>query len=451
MTQKLNMGHKILSVQCLYADSRLTTIWRATVLSLCTGVISSPAFATDGYFSNGIGIQAKGLGGASIAYPKDSLSIATNPAAALFLGDRFDFGVEWFRPDREATLSGTPLGFADGTYSGNGRENFLIPELGYTHQINANWAFGIAAYGNGGMNTKYHDNPYAAYGSHNIGGVNLEQLFVSPTLAYRIAPNHAIGAAVNIGYQRLKAYGIDGFAGFSENPGFVSNKNSSYVWGSGVRLGYLGHLTPRLSLGANWQSKTYFDEFDKYKGLFADGGDFDAPSTYGVGLAYKLTPRLDITGEVQRIEYSDVNSVGNASFGKLFAGKQLGSHDGSGFGWQDVNVYRVGLNYQIDPQWQVRSGWAYSSQPIKESETFFNILAPATVQHHFTAGFTWEKPDSGWEYSGYALYAPENKVEGNGSIPASFGGGEADVKLSEFAVGFQVGYKFGEMQSLKDQ
>ena len=67
---------------------------------------ATPAAATDGYFFNGYGIQGEGLGGASIAYPKDSLAIASNPASALFLGGRFDVGAEWFRPDRSATISG---------------------------------------------------------------------------------------------------------------------------------------------------------------------------------------------------------------------------------------------------------------------------------------------------------------------------------------------------------
>jgi hypothetical protein len=38
------------------------------------------AHATDGYFSEGYSIINQGMGGASIAYPRDTLAIATNPA-----------------------------------------------------------------------------------------------------------------------------------------------------------------------------------------------------------------------------------------------------------------------------------------------------------------------------------------------------------------------------------
>jgi long-chain fatty acid transport protein len=37
-------------------------------------------------------------------------------------------------------------------------------------------------------------------------------------------------------------------------------------------------------------------------------------------------------------------------------------------------------------------------------------------------------------------YAPEKTVKGSGSIPASFGGGEANVHLSEVVAGLAVGW-----------
>lgn len=118
-----------------------TSAISASVLSICIGFGLSPAAATDGYFSNGYGIQAEGLGGASIAYPKDSIAIASNPASALFLGNRFDAGVDYFRPDRSATISGNTFTYKgnpdsfNGTYDGNSRQDFLIPSLGYVRQI----------------------------------------------------------------------------------------------------------------------------------------------------------------------------------------------------------------------------------------------------------------------------------------------------------------------------
>ncbi|HLY58738.1 MAG TPA: outer membrane protein transport protein, partial [Stellaceae bacterium] len=261
------------------------------------------ARATNGYFSNGYSIINDGLAGASIAYPRDTLSIASNPAGLLDVGDRFDIGVEWFRPDRGASITGNAFG-PDQSFDGNGLQNFYIPSLGYSYLVTPDLVLGIAAYGNGGMNTHYGANPYARFGATGDAGVNLEQLFVSPTLSYRVAEGHAIGLSVNIAYQTFSAHGIGALSAFSAAPGDFSDRGSDHSFGSGVRLGYLGHLTPDLSLGAFWQSKTYSGNFEKYAGLFAGNGSFDIPSSYGIGAAFKATPALDLVLDVSRIEYS---------------------------------------------------------------------------------------------------------------------------------------------------
>ncbi len=83
----------------------------------------------------------------------------------------------------------------------------------------------------------------------------------------------------------------------------------------------------------------------------------------------------------------------------------------------------------------------YADNPIPTSQTLLNILAPGVVQHHLTAGATWTAP-SGIEVTGYVLHALKNTVRGSGSIPAPYGGGEADISLAETAFGLSAGWKF---------
>ncbi|WKW50226.1 OmpP1/FadL family transporter [Rhodomicrobium lacus] len=406
--------------------------------------LSAPASATEGYFFNGYGIQAEGIGGASIAYPKDAVAIASNPASALFLGNRFDVGAEWFRPDRSATITGNGYGL-NGNYDGNARQDYLIPQVGYVTQVTPDLALGIAAYGNG-LGSSYKKNPFF---SNQTTGFSFEQFFISPTAAYQIAPGHSIGVSVNLAYQRFSAKGLTGFAASSSEPLSLTNKGTDEAFGIGARIGYQGHVSDRLTIGATYASETAFQDFKAYSGLLADQGGFNAPQNFGVGFAYKLTPRVDLTGEYQFINYSSINAVGNAGLTTLFSGKALGSSDGPGFNWKDANVFRIGANWQATQQLQLRAGYAYTNQVIREEETFLNILAPATVQSHFTAGFTWESASKKWEYSGYAFYAPETEVKGHNSL-AAFGGGEANIRLSEVAVGFAIGYKFDEPKRYKD-
>lgn len=399
-------------------------------------VAVSPAHATDGYFANGYGATSKGMAGAGLAFPQDSLALATNPAAASALGDRWDVGVDVMRSRRAAAYRGTP---ADASYSGDGQKLAFIPEAGWTHQINDRLALGVVAYGNGGMVTDYPSNPFARYGARGPAGVELEQLFVSPTLAWRLAPRHSLGVSLNLAGQRFRARGLGAFAPFSQAPASFTDQGFDTRYGAGVRLGYLGQITDRLSLGAFWQSKTAFQAFKKYRGLFAEGGGFDAPATYGAGLAFKATPRLDLVADWRRIELSKVRSVGTP-LAPLFAGQPFGADQGPGFGWRDVDAVKLGANYRLSDAWQVRAGYDRTRNPIPASQTLLNIVAPAVVQDQYALGATWTCP-SGLQVSGYAQYSPRRTVRGSGSIPPMLGGGEADISMSETLVGFEIGWK----------
>lgn len=407
--------------------------------AVCALLVGSavPAHATFGYFEHGIGVQSEGLAGAVIAYPKDSLAIATNPASLFKLGNRFDIGADLFAPDRGASIVGNAVA-ANASYDGSGVSTFLIPQIGYSRLLNEDWAIGLALYGNGGMNTSYDNNPYARFGASGRAGVNLEQGFLSPTIAYHLAEGHSIGVSFNLVYQLFKAEGVGIFSGFSAAPTALSNRNTDHAWGAGVRVGYLGQWTPDLSIGAFWQSKSYSAKFKKYAGLFAEGGAFDVPSSYGIGASYKLADGLDAALDVERIEYSDVPAVGN-SLAQLFLGNPFGGSAGPGFGWRDVTAVKLGLNYTITPEWQIRAGWGWGSQPVRSSETFLNILAPGVVQHHLSAGATWTSP-GGTELSAALTYAPEVNVLGSNSIPSTFGGGNANVHLSEIVFGLAAGW-----------
>ncbi len=418
---------KFAGVGRLFAGTTLTAILLA----------GAPAQATDGYFATGYGAQSKGLAGAGLAYPKDSLALATNPAAATTLGNRWDVGVDIFTPKRSAAFRGTGL---DRSFDGDGQPIAFIPEAGWVRQVGDRLAVGLVAYGNGGMITDYKSNPFARYGATGQAGVELQQLFVSPTIAYRFAEGQSIGLAANIAGQTFRARGLGPFAAFSQSPTNFTDKGVDTAWGYGVRAGYLGRLTDRLSLGAFWQSKTSFDAFRKYRGLFAEGGDFDAPSTYGAGVAFKATPRLDLVAEWRRIELSKVKSVGTP-LAALFAGRPFGASDGPGFGWRDVDVVKLGANYWVNDAWQVRAGYDHAGNPIPASQTLLNIIAPAVVTDQFALGATWSGP-SGLEVSGYAQYSPKKTVRGSGSIPAMLGGGEADISMSQAVVGVSLGWKY---------
>jgi long-chain fatty acid transport protein len=397
-------------------------------------LLIAPAFATDGYFTIGYGIKQQGQGGAGVAFPQDSLAAATNPAGIVFVGNRFDLGMTLFRPIRGGSITGSEAPVND-LYDGSRHKNYFIPELGFNHLVSPRFSLGVSIFGNGGMNTSY-TSPIPLLGTTRAG-VDLEQLFVSPTVAYKVTEHQAFGASLNIGWQRFSASGLQNFTqpGFSIDPNNLTNRGYDAAYGAGFRLGWLGEFGKVLNLGATFQSRTYMQKFDKYRGLFAEQGGFDIPANVAGGVALKVTPKATVLFDAERIFYGQVKSIANLDSNQA----QLGANDGPGFGWHDITAEKLGVDYKAGSSVTVRGGYNHSGLPFDGSQTFFNLLAPAVVQHHLTAGATFAL-HNGKEINLAYQHAFAKTVDGVNSIPPAFGGGEANLKMYQDSIGLSFGW-----------
>lgn len=380
------------------------------------------SWATNGYFTIGYGSKARGMAGVSIALPQDAIAAAANPAGIAFVGDRVDAGLAFFNPDRDATLDATNM-FGASASEDSGATLFLIPHAGVIKDM-GDYTASFVMYANGGLSTRYNNNIFAnALGPAavafnggplpqpfpNVGtvGVNLSQLIMAPSMAYKVNEDHSVGASLLVGYQRFRAFGLGIFTGFSSDPSALSNNGDDDAWGAGLRLGWTGKITDRVTLGATAASKIYMQEFDKYKGLFSEQGDFDIPANYGVGISFQATAKTTIGFDVTRILYGDVKTIANDgptgqefvdSLGAVLAGapvaKPLGTDNGFGFGWDDQTIYKLGVAHQYNDKWTFRAGFNYGESPIDNNQNLFNIISLAVVERHITLGFTYEPNDN---------------------------------------------------------
>jgi long-chain fatty acid transport protein len=386
-------------------------------LLVTTGLLASPAMATNGYFGDGYGTQPKGLAGAGAALALSSLSTATNPASAAFLGDELELDLAYFNPNRDYQVSGQPSG-APGTFGLNpGQVNsrsraFLEPSLGANWRPTPRIALNLALYGNGGMNTNYHS---PTFGS-NPAGVNLVQMFLAPTFAFKVTDHQAFGVTPLLAYQQFKAYGLGAFAGYSAQSADLSDRGTDTATGLGLRVGYQGELGSRLRLGASYQTKTTFSSFKKYRGLFADQGSFDIPSTWTAGAAILAGAGVTFALDLQRINYGEVDSIANPLLPNLQTAA-LGSNGGAGFGWRNVTVYKFGTQWQATPLWTLRAGYSNGRQPIPASQVLLNILAPAVIEQHFAVGAT-RRIGTAWDTSLAVTRALSHSVTGPNPLEA---------------------------------
>lgn len=421
-------------------------------------MIAGNAFATNGYFTHGTGTKNKAMAGSGIALPEDAIDTTNNPAVAPFVGDQLVIGAALFSPIRKYQTSDSLLNGQMGAFTiGPNRiesdsNYFVIPHISWSNQLDNGNAIAVSFYGRGGMNTNWKGGTATfdpdgamgqapvmtfpgtygdgAFGGNGPAGVNLSQAFLDLTWAKQFNPHFSFGASAVLVAQMFEAKGVRTFSPYTKTfaesggmmmPDSLSNNGTDWSYGFGYKLGMHFPFNDVVSLGVMYQSEINMSKFDDYSDLFANNGGFDIPADFKVGLTIKPNESLAFNFDIEHIWYSDVGSVGNpianifscptAGFGGTNLEGCLGGKQGAGFGWDDMTVYKIGMRWSNNEDWTWRLGYSYGEQPIPNSEMTFNILAPATIEHHFTAGFTLERT-KGREWNVALMYAPTSDLTG---------------------------------------
>jgi len=434
--------------------------WFTTAVVVTSLCAAASAYATNGYYTHGNGTKNKAMAGSGIALPEDAIDMANNPAVAPFVGDQLIVGAAIFAPTRkyetgDSNFNGNFGAFTIGPNKlKSDNDAFVIPHIAKSWQLSNGNAWGLSFYGRGGMDTEWKggtatfdpDGPGPAPattfpGTYGAGkaGVNLNQAFLDVTWAKQVNDKFSFGISAVLVAQTFKAFGVGTFAPYTEtfnlsadpmNPDFpqnLSNNGREWSFGAGVKFGFHAPLSEKVSVGLMYQTKIWMNEFDDYSDLFAEQGDFDIPANLKFGVTFHASDTVDLNFDIEQIWYSDVDSVANpiqnlfacpgAMQGGTAVSNCLGGDNGGGFGWDDMTVYKVGARWEAGEDWTWRFGYSYGKQPIDKDQMTFNILAPAVVESHFTAGFTLERTP-GRQFNMAIMYAPENSQTG----PQNFDG-----------------------------
>ena len=430
--------------------------------AIATLLLTTPLWATNGYFTHGIGTKNKGMAGAGLAMPEDAISVANNPAAALANAGKYDLGVALFSPHRSyetgpSLANGQGGAFTVGPNDLDSKNNyFFIPHMAGAWGIDDVSAWSMAFYGRGGMNTRWEggtatfdpDGPGPApvmtlpgtyggsltTGGKGTAGVDLMQAFLELGYARAAGDNFTWGASLIGVMQLFSARGVGSFAGFTETfaasggtvfPSHLSDNGHDKSFGYGAKFGVQWDVSEKVALAASYQTKMSMGKFDKYSDLFAEHGGFDIPAAIKFGITFRPNTALALSFDVENIAYGDIDSIANpvrnvyncptAGPGGTDLSSCFGGNNGGGFGWEDMTIYKIGAQWDTGNDMVWRAGYSHGDQPIPDNETLFNILAPATIEDHITVGFT-RGLASGNEWSLSFMYAMNNKVKG----PATF-------------------------------
>lgn len=208
------------------------------------------------------------------------------------------------------------------------------------------------------------------------------------------------------------------------NWGYFDFSNDSAFYGEALGTGFSGKLgavfkvSDKLSIGATYHAKTFMSDLTTSNATVTmnvdgDGGalttgtpngtpvagqslpvkgtisvnDFQWPSMYGFGVAFKPINKLMLVADVKMINWSEVMD----SFKMTFTADS----DQGGFAdmvmdaelyqkWEDQLVYSVGASYMVTNSVVVRAGLNRGDNPIPDQ--YLNALFPAVEHNHATVG-----------------------------------------------------------------
>jgi len=398
-----------------------------SILLVSSIILPGISQATNGYWAHGYGPKSKSIAGACVAMSFGAMCAASNPASLAIAGNRLELGAALFIPERGFTANDDalppsetgPRSILPGRYESE-NDLFLIPYGAYNKMLDDDSSIGVAIGGNGGMNTQYDSPIFENFANPNdpsttpssTTGIDLSQLFAGITYSRKISEHHSFGITPIFAVQSFEATGLQPFTSFSAHPDKVTDNGKDYAYGAGLKIGWLWRVNKHLNLAASYQSEILMSDFNDYKGLFADEGNFNVPQNYDVGFSYKINSDITFVFDFQHIDYASVSAMGNASDLVFTPGSiQLGTKDGLGYGWEDMDIVKLGLQWQFKPSLTLRAGYSHASDIFPESQALFNILSPAVIKEHYTFGFG-KQIGSKNEINVAFMYAPNEKVSG---------------------------------------
>lgn len=449
----------------------------SVTVALSTLVFSQLAMATNGYLPHGVGAKNKAMAGAGVAMPEDAIAIVSNPATAVFLGNRMDAGVSALMPNRNFTTLFSGSNGEGNTFSfGNvdtdsDKDIFFLPELAGTHQLQNGSAFAWAFYTRGGVGGSYKGgsatfDPDAGGplgittlpGTYGDGTASLEltQALVDITWAKKLGDRTSFGISAVLAAQSLDVKGLGGFSKYTETfassngaavPENLSGNGSDVNYGAGLKLGVHRLLGEHFSFGIMYQTAIEIGASADYADLLADGGKLDIPAWFKMGLTWQASDRLSFSIDTQKIWYAQVDAWGNsftniydcptAGLGGTDTDRCLGGKNGPGFGWKNVPVYSLGSSWKMNDRWALYAGVSIADQPVAYIENTFNIPVFNLTEAHYTAGIS-RRLRNGNELTLSLMYSEEESLEYLNQLDAS-----QVLRLTTDQFDFQLSYSWG--------
>ena len=378
------------------------------LLRLAFVLLATATFAQAGHIMQGVGSVNMSMGGAATAQPLDiSGALQWNPAAISVFDSKiinFYIGAFFSSPELSSSLPAGMMGPGSPAVSGVTKDDRGVSPMpalamvwgkeGSKHTFGAS-AFGISGFGvtfpeeannpmspsfNPTLNSNPINYPQQAGGFGHIES-DYMLLQVGIAWAYEITKELSIGVQPTVNYAALE---------LAPNPtanpnasGYPVSDKASAI-GYGAQFGLFYNSPSGFKVGASYKTTQKFEdlEFENThlnNTTSANAFNMDYPAILSFGLGYS-TGDVDLAVDYRYVDYENTNGFSEKGW------NQTGSV--KGFGWKNINILSVGLQYKGFEKFPLRVGYTYSSNPIDSELAFFSIPATAVIENAFQFGFS---------------------------------------------------------------
>lgn len=433
---------------------------KLTLAAAITAAFASQAHA-GGYQINEQSVSGQGYGHAGrSSNVNDATIVFGNPAGMSFL-DRAQvtaggtyLNVNSDIDNASATRNGMPI---EGTTNGDMVPGTFIPFAFYAQPVNDRLAFGFGVYAPFGSKTDYED----GFLGRNLGNyTELTVMSAQPTVSYRFNEQWAIGAGVT--YNR-----VDGEL-HRQVPHVLGGEVDSRVEGDdeawGYNLGIIYQPVPETTLGLTYRSKVSYTLEGDFRatandntlinpppfGIGASQGDvvrqddasldLTTPETVNFSITQQMSDSLKLMAGLSWTRWSRFNEI-------LVTGSDGGPITQEPQSYSNAWAFAVGGEYQLNPQWVLRSGVTIDNTPT--SDQFRSARIPSDDRRIFSVGAGWTPIDDLTLDFAYSYLTerstsvdqerPDTLIE---DVPGVVSTYNADYKNEAHGFGAQLTYRF---------
>lgn len=343
-------------------------LFTASLLLVAILAVATVASASEGVFLLGNDAQQLGRASSGVASPRSAYWSYLNPATMTDLERRIDINFYSVFTDIELKPRG-PLGnWIDGDQKGDGFYEIFSGGMIWPLE---DGVLGGGLYIPSGTGVEYpHSrNIISRIFGNNDRRLNYQHIRLVLAYAKELGDGWSLGFGLHGSVSRFQTDHITLKLRCAE-----FDNEWDEALGAGFGIG-IYKKWERWAFGLVYNSRHWTQSMNEYDDLLKS--PLDTPHVVQAGVAYKLTPKIELTADLKYLNWEDV-----ATYGAHLV-------PDSGFTWSDQYGYKLGIEWTASKKLTLMAGFSHTNTPIDEDHVFLSGLVPVAVEDHVTAGFTY--------------------------------------------------------------